>query len=776
MHCLWYDAPAQLDRPVSDRDRPARGWSAALPLGNGRMGAMIYGGVPRDQVLLNEKTVWAGPPVPVMQPHARDHVAELRRLLYAGRHFDAERYCQRHLLGPRISPRSYQPAGYLAMELGHGEAAVSGYRRQLDLRTAVATVAYRCAGVRHRREAFVSAADDVVVLRFDSDAPGVGATFALQHPAGESCVTDRRSGAELVMTARAGHGGRHAGVRFAVVVRLIVDGDGGPVDTPESLGVRGARSVTVLTAIATDYRLDDPSLPLSGDLVGTCRRRLDDAAGRPYAELRARHESDHARLFGRVDFQIAVDADRDRATDARVSAAAAGARDPGLLLLYFHYCRYLFISASRPGTLPANLQGVWNPLLQAPWHSDYHLNVNLQEAYWLAEPLALPECHEPLFHLTERLGAAGGRAARELGCRGFFAGVDTDAWGYAAVYGEPVWGMWLMGAAWCAQHMIDHYRFTQDRAFLSERAYPLLRECALFLLDWLAVDADDGSLVSGPGVSPENQFLDASGRACSLSMGCACDQETIWHTFDGFIEAAEALEIDDGLLHQVRAARDRLALPAIGSDGRIQEWRHEPAEVEPGHRHVSHLYGLMPGYRVQPDRNPELARAALRSVEHRLRHDYDAQGWSLGWIAAILARLRLGDRALELIERSFARKLYPNLFVDAHGQVQVGDMMGVAAAITEMLLQSHAGVIHLLPALPAAWADGSFRGFRARGACSVDARWRDGVLIEAVVRADVDGRCRVRYGSNVRDLETRAGGSYTLRFRADAASRVSRSS
>ena len=776
MHDLWYDAPAALDRPVSDRDRPARGWSSALPLGNGRLGAMIYGGVARDQVLLNEKTIWAGPPVPVMQPDARRHVAELRRLLSAGRHFDAERYCQRHLLAPRISPRSYQPAGYLSMELGHGQAAVRDYRRRLDLHTAVATVEYRCAGVRHRREAFVSAADDVVVLRLDTDEPCVGATFALQHPAGANGVTDRRSGAELVMTARAGHGGEHAGVRFAVVVRLIADGDGGPVDTPESLRVRGARSVTVLVAVATDYRLDDPSRPLSGDLTGACRRRLDGAAGRPYAELRARHESDHRRLFGRVDLQLAVDTSGDRATDARVSAAAAGVSDPGLLLLYFHYCRYLFITASRPGTLPANLQGVWNPLLRAPWHSDYHLNVNLQEAYWLAEPLALPECHEPLFHLTERLRVAGGRAARELGCRGFFAGVDTDAWGYAAVYGEPLWGMWLMGAAWCAQHMIDHYRYTQDRAFLSERAYPVLRECTLFLLDWLAVDPDDGALVSGPGASPENRFLDASGRACSLSMGCACDQEIIWHAFDGFIEAAEILEIDDGLLHQVRAARDRLALPAIGSDGRLREWRHEPAEAEPGHRHVSHLYGLMPGYRVQPDRDPELARAAQRSIEHRLRHDYDAQGWSLGWMAALLARLRLGDRALELIERSFARKLYPNLFVDAHGQVQVGDMMGVAAAITEMLLQSHAGIIHLLPALPAAWADGSFRGFRARGACSVDARWRGGVLTEAVIRADRGGRCRVRYGSTVKDLQTRAGGSYTLRFPDGAAVQISRSS
>ena len=578
------------------------------------------------------------------------------------------------------------------------------------------------------------------------------------------------------MTARAGHDGEHAGVRFAVVVRLIVDSEDGPVDTRKSLRIKAARSVTVLAAIATDYRLDDPARPLSGDLVGPCRRRLDHAAGRPYAELRARHESDHRRLFGRVDLQLAVDANRDRATDARVSAAASGVRDPGLLLLYFHYCRYLFIAASRPGTLPANLQGVWNPLLQAPWHSDYHLNVNLQEAYWLAEPLALPECHEPLFHLTELLSVAGGKAARELGCRGFFAGVDTDAWGYAAVYGEPLWGMWLMGAAWCAQHMIDHYRYTLDRAFLSDRAYPVLRECTLFLLDWLAVDAEDGSLVSGPGVSPENQFLDASGRTCSLSMGCTCDQETIWHTFDAFVEAAEILQIDDGLLHQVRAARDRLALPAVGTDGRLREWRHEPAEAEPGHRHVSHLYGLMPGHRVQPDRDPELARAALRSVEHRLRHDYDAQGWSLGWIAAILARLRLGDRALELIERSFARKLYPNLFVDAHGQVQVGDMMGVAAAITEMLLQSHAGVIHLLPALPAAWAEGSFRGFRARGAFAVDARWQDGVLTEAVVRADRDGRCRVRYGSSVRDLETRAGGSYTLRFPADAGPGGSRSS
>jgi alpha-L-fucosidase 2 len=325
--------------------------------------------------------------------------------------------------------------------------------------------------------------------------------------------------------------------------------------------------------------------------------------------------------------------------------------------------------------------------------------------------------------------------------------------------------MWFAAGAWNLLHYMDHYWFNPDRNFLRERAWPVLRESCLFFLDWLVPDPATGELVSGPSTSPENRFLDEDGNVCCITMGCACDQELIWHTFRNFLMAAEELGIDDDeLLDDVRGTMDRLAMPTIGSDGRIMEWREEFPESEPGHRHVSHLLGLMPGDRIGLRKTPELARAALASIDGRFAHGYHAQGWSLGWVASLLVRLGKGDRTLELIEDTYTQKLYPNLFVDAHGNVQVGDMMGVTAAIAEMLVQSQDGDIHLLPALPAEWRSGSLKGFCARGGFVVDARWADGRLTSATIHSRAGGPCSVRYGDRVIALETEAGTDHVVRL------------
>ena len=352
---------------------------------------------------------------------------------------------------------------------------------------------------------------------------------------------------------------------------------------------------------------------------------------------------------------------------------------------------------------------------------------------------------------------AGTDAALALGCRGFFATVTTDIWHYVALYGEPIYGMWVMGAAWNARHFIEHFEFTQDCDFLITRAYPMLRECGLFLLDWLSVDPDTGKLISGPGVSAENRFFDTKGNKCTLTMGCCFDQEIIWDVFTNLLTAAEILHIDDEFIKEVRKAIANLKLPSVGSDGRLLEWAEEFKECEPGHRHVSHLYGIMPGNRISLDRTPELAEAVRRSVDGRLSDNYDAQGWSLGWIAAILARLREGDRALSLIDDSFPQELYPNLFVAAHTSVQVGDMMGVAAAVTELLLQSQNGEIHLLPALPSAWPKGRVTGLRARGAFEVDIEWDNCELKRAEIQAHKAGFCRIRYRDRIEEHDLPEG-------------------
>ncbi len=649
----------------------------------------------------------------------------------------------------------FQPLGYLRMEIAGG-AEATGYRRELDIERAVATVAYEQDGVRHRREAFVSSVDDVIVVRLSADRPGaLSLDLTLDHPAGlrgEAVSPDM-----MKLSGQAGHDGEQLGVKFEGWTRVRHEG-GSMEAADDRIRIGGADAVTIFITAATDYNPDDPSRPRTDDLGAECRARLDAASRLPYEELLDRHVAEHRRLFDRVSLSIDLPAGPDLPMDQRVRRVRDGAEDSELLLYYFHYCRYVFISSSRAGSLPSNLQGVWNPLMSPPWHSHYQYNVNSQENYWFAESLNLSECHEPYLEYTERLTEAGKRTARLYGCRGSVsAGALSDAWLTSRCHGNTVWGMWVVAGPWNALHLMEHYRFTLDEDFLRERAYPVLRETCLFLLDWLVEDPDTRQLVSGPSTSPENRFLDEDGNRCTLTMGCACDQEIIYDAFTNLLEAADVLGTEDQLVRDVRDALKNLAMPTIGEDGRMKEWRHDLAEAEPGHRHVSHLWGLMPGNRISVRKTPDLARAVRASVDGRLASNYHAQGWSLGWVTCLLVRLGEGDRTLDLIEQSYSRKLYPNLFVDAHDQVQVGDMMGVPAAMAEMLVQSQDGEVHLLPALPAQWRTGSLRGFCARGAVTVDLSWADGRLQTAAVASAKGGPCTVRYGEDTVTIETEPG-------------------
>ncbi|MGA2182328.1 MAG: glycoside hydrolase family 95 protein [Bryobacteraceae bacterium] len=731
--------------------QPAREWTQALPVGNGQLAAMVFGDVHKEHLQLNEDTIWSGEKRDRSNPAAQRAVPEIRRLLAEGHPAEAQELANRAMISIPAALPVYEPLGDLWLEFGGDNTDPASYRRELDLDTGIASVRYTANGVHYVREVFASAPGRCIVVYLSADKPGSISFRATISRAADA--TAESAPGRLILVGQAlpknAPGERETGIRFRGEVKVTASG--GRVESADGhLDVTGGDSVTLTIVAATEYR--------EKDLARACERDLATAS-RAYETLRSDHMADHQRFFRRVRLELPVDAAvRDLPTDERLQRVQHGATDESLLALYFHYGRYLLIASSRPGSMAANLQGKWNNSLTPAWGSKYTININTEMNYWPAEICNLSELHEPLFDLIDAAREDGRRVAGfYYGAGGFVLHHNTDIWGDAVPIDGARWGVWPMGAAWLSLHLAEHYDFTRNRRFLAERAYPVMKEATQFFLDYMVPDGK-GHLVTGPSTSPENEYQLPSGEKAVLCMGPTMDTEILHALFGRVIEASEVLGIDTEFRAKVAAARAKLVPLRIGRFGQVQEWSEDYDEVEPGHRHMSQLFALFPGDQITPHGTPELARAARATIERRLAHGGGHTGWSRAWIINFWARLADGEQAHDNLVALLRKSTLPNLF-DNHPPFQIDGNFGATAAMAEMLLQSEAGEVQLLPALPRAWDHGSVNGLRARGGLQVDLAWSGGLPVTATLRAAVDGMQRLRLAPGVRFKSIRDGGA-----------------
>lgn len=747
---------------------PASAWIEALPVGNGRVGAMVFGHVLQERIQLNHVELWSGRPALDDRSQSLTALPEVRRLLFDGAYADANKLAQSQMMTPMNDETygSYQMLGDLFLDLEHDGEPLD-YSRELNMAEGTACVRYRIGNDLYTRTIIASSPDQLLAIRLETTAA-----------TGMSLMVRLTRDQDADVRTKDGHihlSGRPKPYGTAFSARLDCTAPGGQV-LPSANGfeIKGAKEVILTLCAATDL--------LKPDADGQTAAVRAKASRLAWPTILKRQKQDHQSLFNTVTLELGalpVDAD----ADARLQNVQRGLPDPAMAEAYFNFGRYLLIASSRPGSLPANLQGIWADGFSLPWSSDYHININLQMNYWPSEVCGLGALQSPLFDYTDRLLPHAQTTAQiAYGCKGAAAHYTTNPWGHTALDGQLEWGLWPEGLAWLSLHFWEHYQYSHDASFLRNRAYPLLRNCALFTLDYLVAHPVTGELVAGPATSPENTYVLDNGDRGNITMGPAMSQSIAYSVLDHTLRAAKILNVDADLQTQCASAIARLRRLHIGADGRIMEWPESFKEAEPGHRHISHLFGLYPGAEIDLEDTPQLADAARKTLSARLMNGGGQTGWSAAWLTMFRARLGEGDIAEAMLTKLFRESTSKNYF-DTHplgdGQIfQIDGNLGATAAIAEMLMQSHNGKLRILPALPKVWSKGRVTGLRARGGIEVDIAWAPGVATGVQLRAVENVRIEIRppahqpdvqmdgqpLSSSQRDLSLRKGRSYQLMF------------
>ncbi len=766
---LWYKKPAQT-------------WTEALPVGNGRFGAMVYGDYLKENIQLNEESVWAGTKMNNNNPEAKAHLKEIQQAIFNNEYQKASDLSNKYLVGTPSQVRSYQPLGNLFINYQWKEQPVT-YKRSLNLHTGIAKTEFTIDGNSVVQEVFASAPQDIIVVsisaqkafnadllflrEFDvanenkdkrkkSPAPTVSRlTNTYKSEKGMVFYTGQIIDAALPSK---GPAGKH--MRYAAAMKVLsVDGSAVPFSTGASSGFNlHAKNIVLVISGATDYNLEILNCDPSIDPLAICNELISKSAKYSFNELKEIHSKDHSAIFDRINFTLGQDDLQNLATDERLTRMKEGKTDNGLVSLYYQYGRYLLMNSSRkPGRLPANLQGIWNDLYDAPWNADFHTNINLQMNYWPAETGNLAETVVPLAGFMTKLAVPGAVTAKEMyNARGWTMHHLTDPFGVTGVM-DGAWGITPLDGPWMTFPLFDHYEFTQDAAFLKNQAYPLMKGATLFVLDYL-VKSPEGYLVTNPSHSPENSFFVPNTDKKEKSQLCympTADIHIINALFNNFLQAAKILNLDADLVKDVKAAQQKLPPLQVAANGTLQEWIKDYEEVEPGHRHMSHLLGLYPLNLITP-KDTLFFNAAKKTLARRLASGGGHTGWSKAWIVSLYARLLEAEKAVDNLNDLLRKSTLPNLF-DTHPPFQIDGNFGGAAAIAEMLLQSQNSELELLPALPAQWPVGSIHGLRARGACTVDIDWKDGKLTGASIISDKGGSYLVRYKEKTKQIQLKAG-------------------